>query len=91
MGLAISSLFTKLFGKKNMRILMGMTQYSTRESGTVLPYKFVHVSVLHDMLASTMLIHKLTQCHVCLNVPILKLNLLQPCQWILHHTNMIYI
>ena len=64
MGLAISSLFTKLFGKKNMRILMGMTQYSTRESGTVLPYKLIHVFVLHNMLASTILIHKLTQIYV---------------------------
>ena len=68
MGLAISSLFTKLFGKKNMRILMGMTQYSTRESRTMLPYKLIHVFVLHNMLVSTILIHKLAQCPVCRNV-----------------------
>lgn len=74
MGLAISSLFTKLFGKKNMRILMGMTQYSTRESRTVLAYKLIHVFVLHDMLASTILIHKLAQIMSCMSEYVLILN-----------------
>ena len=45
MGLAISSLFTKLFGKKNMRILMGKTQYSVLS--VIVLLKYLNYNTIH--------------------------------------------
>ena len=71
MGLTISSVFSRLFGKKQMRILMGETETVKHftSSETVLMLFFLEYTVGLDAAGKTTILYKLKLGEIVTTIP----------------------